>query len=67
MSSVVSAGPTRLLVDTPTAAKMLGLSARTVWSLNAAGELSAIRIGRSVRYSIRELERFIAQREGGKR
>jgi len=65
MSVAVSAAPEPLLVDTPTAAKMFDLSPRTIWALQASGELKATRIGRAVRFSIRELERFIAARQGG--
>ncbi len=53
--------PSNLLVDTATAAKMLAISARTIWTLQASGELKPVRIGRAVRFSISELERFIAQ------
>ncbi|MCC7085582.1 MAG: helix-turn-helix domain-containing protein [Pirellulales bacterium] len=59
----VSAAPVPLLVDTPTAARMLGVSARTVWTLANCGELRPTRIGRAVRFSVAELERFIAERE----
>jgi len=54
-----------LLVDTPTAARMLGVSPRTIWTLQSRGELKPTRIGRAVRFSVRELERFIAARQGG--
>jgi excisionase family DNA binding protein len=64
MSAVEPVAPTPLLVDTLTAAKMLGISARTVWTLENCGELKATRIGRAVRFSVRELERFIADRQG---
>ena len=63
MSKVVSSTPAPLLVDSRTAANMLGLSPRTIWSLQACGELRPTRIGRSVRFSVRELERFITERQ----
>jgi excisionase family DNA binding protein len=53
---------TPLLLDAKQAAKALGISERTLWSLTAPrGPIRAIRIGRAVRYSVRELERFIEQ------
>ena len=61
----VSSAPAPLLVDTPTAAKMLGVSSRTIWTLANCGDLKATRIGRAVRFSVRELERFIAERQNG--
>ena len=66
MNEAISSAPVPLLVDSPTAATMLGLSPRTIWTLQASGELKATRIGRAVRFSVRELERFIAARQGGR-
>lgn len=63
MSEVVSVAPCQLLVDTPTAAKMLGVSARTVWTLANCGALRPTRIGRAVRFSVRELERFVSEQQ----
>jgi excisionase family DNA binding protein len=62
--TVVFSIPAPLLVDTPTAAKMLRVSSRTIWTLANSGELKATRIGRAVRFSIAELERFVAARQG---
>jgi excisionase family DNA binding protein len=45
------------------AGELLGVSARTVFSLVARGELRAARFGRSVRIRRAELERFLAERE----
>jgi excisionase family DNA binding protein len=42
------------------ASRSLGVCERTIWQLVKNGELKAIRIGRSVRIPIAELERFIA-------
>lgn len=52
-----------LLVDEPTAAQMMGVSPRSIWSLEDAGELPSVRIGRRKLYAIETLRRFIAQRE----
>jgi excisionase family DNA binding protein len=65
MSTQITASPAPLLVDTPTAAKMLGISPRTIWSLTATRQLLAVRIGRSVRYSIDDLHSFVNRRKGG--
>jgi excisionase family DNA binding protein len=54
-----------LLVDTPTAARLLGVSPRTIWSLANRGEIRATRIGRAVRFEPRQLEKFIAEQQGG--
>lgn len=43
-------------------AKLLTVSPRTVWALTKTGELPAIRIGRSVRYSRQDIDAFIAAR-----
>jgi excisionase family DNA binding protein len=51
------------LVDTREAARRLGISARTLWSLTATGELSAVRIGRAVRYRPETLRQFAARME----
>jgi excisionase family DNA binding protein len=40
-----------LLVDVGTAAQLLGLSPRTLWSLTRRGELPCRRVGRRVLYS----------------
>jgi len=64
MSAAGSVARVPLLVDTREAARLLGVSARTTWALQARGELKVTRIGRAVRVSIRELERFISDRQG---
>ncbi len=45
------------------AAKFLRVSQRTVFSLRGAGKLVCVKIGRSVRYRLAELERFIRDSE----
>ena len=59
----VSQSQQSLLVDVPTAARMLGVSPRTLYSLTAPrGELRSIRIGparRLVRYRIDDLQAYV--------
>jgi excisionase family DNA binding protein len=50
-------------VDSATAAKLLSISKRMIWTLQASGALKPVRIGRAVRFSVGELERFIAERQ----
>lgn len=45
------------------AAKCLAVSAKTLWSLTARGELPCVRMGRSVRYDVLDLDRFIESRK----
>jgi excisionase family DNA binding protein len=52
-----------LLVDERTAAAMLGVAPRTIWSMAASGELPSVRIGRRKLYSVETLRRFIAEQE----
>lgn len=55
-----------VLVDCATAAKLLAISARHLWSLTASRQIRCIRIGRSVRYSPADLQAFVdSRREGG--
>ena len=48
-----------LLINSPTAARMLCISQRTLWSLTDVGEIPVIRIGRAVRYSPADLQAWI--------
>jgi excisionase family DNA binding protein len=45
------------------AARRLSVCERTVWGLVRDGHLQAVRIGRSVRIPVAELERFVAGRQ----
>ncbi len=47
------------LVKSADAAKMLAIGERKLWSLTASGLIQSIRIGRSVRYDVRDIEAFI--------
>ncbi len=54
-----------LLLSPKQAAVALAISPRKLWSLTASGEIPHIRIGRSVRYPLTELQRWIAEQQDG--
>ncbi len=54
-----------LLLTAAETSKALRLSPRKTWSLTASGELKCLRIGRSVRYDLRDLRSFIDQQKKG--
>lgn len=49
-----------LLVDAKSAARLLSIGLRQLWSLTACGAIPSRRIGRSVRYSPDELRVWIS-------
>ncbi len=49
-----------LLVTPREAARMLSISARTLWTLRKQGRIRSIRIGAAVRYAVADLEAFVA-------
>jgi excisionase family DNA binding protein len=51
-----------LLVSIKQAAAMLALSRSSIYLLMDSGELSPVRIGRSVRFTVEQLEQFVAER-----
>ncbi|MBN4052784.1 helix-turn-helix domain-containing protein [Roseiflexus sp. AH-315-K22] len=52
---------TQLLIDPKQAASRLSLGTRTLWSLTACRAIPSHKIGKkSVRYSVRELEQWVA-------
>ena len=53
---------TPLLLNPTEAARTLRISERSLYSLVQSGQLKPIRIGRSVRISLTELERFITEK-----
>jgi excisionase family DNA binding protein len=55
--------PCRLLLTPAEAAKALAISARTLWARTKAGEIPAVRIGRSVRYDPRDLAAWVECRK----
>jgi len=56
-SSGPSASP--LLVDAKTAASILSVSPRTLWTLTNCGAIPSKQIGRAVRYSPAELQAWV--------
>lgn len=60
----------RLLVDSREAARLLSISERKLWALQASGEIPVVRIGRAVRFAVRDLYEWIdaqKERRGGVR
>lgn len=49
----------RLLITPKTAAQALAISPRKLWSLTNAGTIPCVRLGRSVRYSLTDLQTWI--------
>lgn len=60
MSPRADQGPKKLAVSYREAAASLGVCERTIWGLVRDGKLNAVRIGRSVRVPVAELERFVS-------
>lgn len=54
----------KLLLTPREAARALSVCEKTLWTLTQRGELPAVRIGRSVRYSVADLQDFIDRRKG---
>ncbi len=50
------------LLTVPEVAEMLSISKSHVHALRATGKLKFIKIGRSVRYTRRDIERFLKER-----
>jgi excisionase family DNA binding protein len=57
--------PVKLLLTVQEAAQALGIGRSVVYELLLAGDLSGVRIGRTRRIPVSELERFIAARLEG--
>lgn len=49
----------RRAVSVPEAAKMLGISVTSAWKLVYAGDIRAVRLGRSVRVTLTEIDRLL--------
>ncbi|HEX8912801.1 MAG TPA: helix-turn-helix domain-containing protein [Humisphaera sp.] len=56
--------PHPFLLPPPDAARALGVSERTLFSLTKRGDLPAVRIGRSVRYDPADLRVFVERAKG---
>jgi excisionase family DNA binding protein len=55
-----------LLVSQPEAARLLGVSERTVFQLRADGKLPAVKIGAAIRYDVEDIKKYIgAAKIGG--
>ena len=48
-----------LLVNAASAARLLAVSERTLWSLTSSGEIPAVRVRRCLRYAVRDLEIYV--------
>ena len=59
---MIAANPEKILLNAKEAAAALSISPRSLWSLTASREIPAVRIGRSVRYSLDDLREFIESR-----
>jgi excisionase family DNA binding protein len=58
----------QLLLSPPQAAQALAIGQRKLWELTNRGVIRAVRIGRAVRYDVRDLAAFIDRaKEGGRR
>ncbi|HQR06467.1 MAG TPA: helix-turn-helix domain-containing protein [Gemmatales bacterium] len=49
----------RQLLKPRDAAKLLGISERTLWTITKQGKLSAAKLGKSVRYREEDLKRYV--------
>ena len=56
-------GVERRLLTRVQVAEMLAISVRQVWTLTNCGAIPSLRIGRSVRYDLRDVEAFIESRK----
>ena len=54
-----------VLLLTHDTAKALSISPRKLWALTNSGEISSVRIGRSVRYRVESLGRYLTELEKG--
>lgn len=51
--------PVYLLLRAREAAKALAISQRTLWTLTHHGDIPCVRVGRSIRYDVRDLQAWI--------
>lgn len=58
--------PAPALLRSKAAARFLGISPRTLWSLTNAGRVPHVRLGRAIRYPVRALEAWVEQETRGK-
>jgi len=55
--------PAKLLFTVRETARVLAIIERTLFSLTKRGEIKRLKIGRSVRYSVEQLKRWIDEHE----
>ncbi len=60
-------GAEAILVNAKTAAKLLCVSERTLWTLTNCGDVPSLRIGRAVRYDRRDLMKWIESKKSNRR
>ena len=59
---VAAPPPASILVRPRVAARVLEISPRKLWELTSRGQIPCVRIGRSVRFSIAQLEEWVRAR-----
>jgi excisionase family DNA binding protein len=52
------------LLKTDEVAEILAISTRKLWVLTNRGDLPSVRIGRCVRYELRDLDAFVQRQKG---
>ena len=55
----------QLLLTSRQVAQALQISERKLWSMKASGEIPHVLLGRSVRYPVADLQRWIDERKTG--
>ena len=60
MSNRPDTSPDAILVDSKQAAAMLAIGSRHLWTLTNCGAIPCVRIGRSVRYRVADLNAWVA-------
>jgi excisionase family DNA binding protein len=60
----MTSAQTVLLLTAQEAAKALAVSPRTLWSLTKNGAIPCVRIGRSVRYMLADLQAWAESQKG---
>lgn len=65
MQSNTTAAVKRLLYNPEEARIALGISPRKLWAMTASGEIPHLRIGRSVRYPVDDLQTWIDEQTKG--
>lgn len=53
----------QLLLTSIETSRALAISPRHLWSLTKSGKISCVRIGRSVRYHVEDIERFVNEQK----